>query len=559
MQENNPFIYEAATNLSPEKIEELYIDIEKSDLIVSQKNLFIEGYRGSGKSMLLKYNSFNMKYARDKKLNFIGIYTSCQTALFSKKEYELLDNKLHSLIIAEHILVLTMTESLLSSLIETELLNDDDEKLFIKEIEFYFDLDNYTLLKLKNFITKELFNLQRNMNLKPLEFYQNAYTYSSLIIPIITALKELPKLQNTHFSFFIDDGHNLGIMQRETLNSWISFRDTSDISFKISIPSKKEYKFFTNTNSVILENHDYMVLDLEKEFFGHDSRFYKFAQNVIEKRLEKYSIKTTDAKKFFPEHEKFSEKIEEISTKFINGEYPEQRDKTTEFRKTNVSKFNRAIYFRERLENSKANNPSIPYTGFETLTNISTGVIRNLLIPCTLMYSREKKEENEKVDFISPQTQYEVIKELSEAKWIEVKNLSSTVPDCDEETADKILKFLINFGNKLKALLLDTSSSEKHILTFTIEKLEDYKEKEEILHILLIAEKAGLIYSRIGAGKNSNRTTWYTPNRILWSSIGLDPVGQNGRLNITPYNFLNMTKQIIHHKKINDQGLFDDL
>lgn len=558
MQENNPFIYEAATNLSPEKIEELYIDIEKSDLIVSQKNIFIEGYRGSGKSMLLKYNSFDMKYQRDKELSFIGIYTSCQTALFSKKEYELLDNKLHSLIIAEHILVLTMVESLLDTLLYTKLLDEEEEKVFIDEIEFYFDLEEYTLNKFTKFIKRELTTLQRNMNLNPLDFYQNAFTYSSLVIPIITALKEIEKLKNTHFSFFIDDGQNLSDRQKETLNSWISFRDTSNISFKISIASRREYKFYTNTNSVILENHDYMVLDLEKEFFGHDSRFYKFAKNVIEKRLEKYSIQTTDAKLFFPEHDKFTKEIKEISKKFINGDYPEQKDKSAEFRKTNVSKFNRAIYFRERLENSKSNNPTIPYTGFETLTNISTGIIRNLLIPCSLMYGIEKKNKDV-IDYISPQTQYEVIKELSEAKWLEIKNLSATITDCDEDTSDKIYKFLTNFGNKLKAILLDKTSSEKQILTFTIEKLEENFHKNEILHILTIAEKAGLIYSRMGAGKNNNRTTWYTPNRILWSSIGLDPVGQNGRLNITPYNFINMTKKVIPYLEINQEGLFDDL
>jgi len=558
MKENNPFIYEAATNLTPEKIEELYIDIEKSDLIVSQKNLFIEGYRGSGKSMLLKYNSFDMKYHRDKQVNFIGIYTSCQTALFSKKEYELLDNKLHSLIIAEHILVLTMTESLLTSLLNMKLLNEKEEIEFIEEIEFYFDFNDYSLSKFIKFIKKELISLQKNMNINPLEFYQNAFTYSSLIIPIITALKEVIKLKNSHFSFFIDDGQNLSDIQKEILNSWISFRDTSSVSFKVSIASRKEYKFYTNTNSVILENHDYMVLDLEKEFFGQDSRFYKFAKNVIEKRLEKYSINTTDAKLFFPEHDKFKKELKEISERFINGEYPERKDKSKEYRKKNVSKYNRAIYFRERLENSKANNPTIPYTGFETLTNISTGIIRNLLVPCTLMYSREL-QDNEEINFINAKTQYEAIKDLSESKWVELKSLSSTITDCDEDTANKIFIFLTNFGNKLKAILLDKTSSEKQILTFTIEKLENDVNKKEIQHILTIAEKAGLIYSRIGAGKNSNRTTWYTPNRILWSSIGLDPVGQNGRLNITPYNFINMTKRVIEYTDINKKGLFDDI
>ena len=37
MNENNPFIYEAATNLSDKTIEDFYIDVEKSDLLTSQK------------------------------------------------------------------------------------------------------------------------------------------------------------------------------------------------------------------------------------------------------------------------------------------------------------------------------------------------------------------------------------------------------------------------------------------------------------------------------------------------------------------------------------------
>ena len=42
----------------------------------------------------------------------------------------------------------------------------------------------------------------------------------------------------------------------------------------------------------------------------------------------------------------------------------------------------RAMYFRER--SAKANKP--PYSGFETIVDISTGIVRNLLDPCYWMF-----------------------------------------------------------------------------------------------------------------------------------------------------------------------------
>lgn len=71
-------------------------------------------------------------------------------------------------------------------------------------------------------------------------------------------------------------------------------------------------------------------------------------------------------------------RIDEIKENFIKGTYPELKDQTEEYRKTKASKYTRAIYFRERLEKPRSNNPTTAYTGFNTLVNISTGVIRNL-------------------------------------------------------------------------------------------------------------------------------------------------------------------------------------
>lgn len=558
----NPFIHDAATNLSEEIISDLYIDIEDSEMIESQRNVFVEGYRGSGKSMLLRHNTFSMRYTRTKKLDFIGIYVSCMTPFFSQKEHLLVDDDFQKKIADEHMLVLVMAINLIKS-VKNNFLSLDEETSIVQELKYYFDIDSNSLDDFYRFLNKELFNTQKNTSDNPEIFYKHAYTFSSLIFPIVEAFSTIDKLLETRFTFLIDDGQLLSDFQKRSLNSWISFRDTTKINFKIAITSKNEYAFYTNTNSVILENHDYIVVDLEKNFFGKESNYYEFAKKIIERRLQKFELSNKNAEDFFPEDIKFKEQIDKIKMDFIKGIYPELKNKTEEERKTRASKYIRAIYFRERIETPKANNPTIAYTGFNTLVNISTGVIRNLLIPCSTMYEFEKKQSlNEKVDYITPKTQYEGILKESQKKWESLKYLSVQIEGCDEEISIKIERFLKNFGNKLKSILLDTSSSEKQILTFTIEKLDEYKNKEEIKQILLIAEKAGLLYSRIGPGKNSNRTTWYTPSRILWTDLGLDPVGQNGRMNIKPEDFESMTKKEILYKDLqteNQQGLFDEL
>ncbi len=554
----NPFIHDAATNLSEEIISELYIDIEDSEMIESQRNVFVTGYRGSGKSMLLRHNTFSMRYSRNQNLDFIGIYVSCMTPFFSQKEHLLVDDNFQKKIVDEHMLVLVMSINLIKS-IKKDFLSSDEESKIIQELKYYFDIDSSSLDDFYRFLNRELFNTQKETNISPETFYKNAYTFSSLIFPIIEALSSIDKLLNTRFSFLIDDGQLLSDFQKRSLNSWISFRDTRKINFKVAITSTKEYAFYTDTNSVILDNHDFVVVDLEKNFFGKETNYFEFAKKIIERRLQKFGFKNHKAEEFFPEDVNFEKKIDEIKENFIKGTYPELKDQTEEYRKTKASKYTRAIYFRERLEKPRSNNPTTAYTGFNTLVNISTGVIRNLLIPCSTMYEYEKnKSKLDKVEYIHSKTQYEAIIKESQKKWESLKYLSVQIEGCDEETSLKIEKFLKNFGNQLKSILLDPSSTEKQVLTFTIEKLDDYHKKNNIKQILLIAEKAGLLYSRIGPGRNSNRTTWYTPNRILWTELGLDPVGQNGRINIRPEDFEHMTENEIDYTR-NQKGLFDEL
>lgn len=544
---NNPFMHEAATNIEDSKLVDMFIDNEHSHILNSQKNIFIIGNRGSGKSMLMRYTSLPIQLKNNsiQDINNIGIYISCMTPLFMRIDQRLNDDKFQSAIVSEHMLVLTMAERFLSTFLELDesIISEEDLLLLKEELEFYFDVNLNETRVLKDFhrwIIKNLIDTQKHLDISPSKFVSEAHTYSSLMMPLIQVFKEVSSLKKTHFMFLIDDGQMLSTTQQISLNSWISYRDTSSVSFKIAITTTDEYSFLTVQESVILENHDYITLDLERDFFSGKSTFVEFAKKIIEKRLELYNIPTRNVEDFFEVPKSFTNELSLIRKKFINGDYPEREDWEEEQRRKNASKFVRSIYFRLNSETEKANIPKLAYTGFDTLTNISTGVIRNLLVPCSIMYEKEKELKGETVDFISAKTQYETLFYESRKAWEKIDELSVKIVDCTHEHTVMLRRVLDNFGKYLQQKLLDPKGTEKKILSFTIHDLEKNQHSDKIKKVIKIGIQGGLIYTRIGPDHNGGRTMWYTPNRILWPSLNLDPVGQNGRKNFPGEQFYKM-------------------
>ena len=542
---DNPFKHGGAAKINEEELVKIFIDSGDSNIITEGKNnIFIKGNRGSGKSMLMLYNSFAIK--KDK--HRIGIYVDCRNAFFSRIDQYFNKNKFQASIVSEHILVMGMVLSL-TTIIKKIPFCPIDKQLLKKELGYYFDTFNLKeeqscLDNFHHWLNKQIVELQTELMQAPEKFIKTkAYSYLSLIDVVISILKKTNTLKDTHFMFLIDDAVFLNKHQQRTLNTWISYRDTSSVSFKVAITSIREYNFLTNQDSAILENHDYITLDLERNFFSKRDEFYRFAKKIVEKRLELSGSKLL-AEAFFPESDKFNKELAQIKNDFIDGKYPEQKEKTRNGRKTNSSKFIRAIYFRLSHETQKANLPELPYAGFKVLTNISTGIIRNLLVPCFKMYTKES-ENNGEIQSISTSVQYQVLKEESERMWSDIEKLPAQIRDCTEGNATQLKNILTNFGKYLKNTLLNPVSTEKRILTFVIEDLENHvniDKVQEIKKVLNIGISSGLLYTRIGADHNGGKTTFYTPNRILWVSLGLDPVGQNGRHPIPVDKFYQMMK-----------------
>ncbi len=202
-----------------------------------------------------------------------------------------------------------------------------------------------------------------------------------------------------------------------------------------------------------------------------------------------------------------------------------------------VYKYARARYFREL--SSKANRP--PYSGFETIVYLSTGVVRNLLEPCYWMFDQaisrtdftlEGGKGAPELRSIEPSIQTEIILRLSERRWDWLETeLSRDIDECSLEDGADAFRLLDALAVHLR-WRLHHHQSEPRAISFTVSN-RDAPEMENVERLLKILRKAQLVYFRRGPAKDDGgREQYYVPNRILWPIRGLDPVGQHARVSL---------------------------
>ena len=215
-----------------------------------------------------------------------------------------------------------------------------------------------------------------------------------------------------------------------------------------------------------------------------------------------------------------------------------------------VYKYKRAHYFKNR--SSKANRP--PYSGFETLVFLSTGVVRNLLEPCFWMFDKAVSEANEAgggggsetLSSIPPKIQTEVILERSKRtwEWLEENEIAQDIDGCSTEDGQRAYRLLDALAKHFRHRLLH-HQSEPCALSFTISGSGQHQDvMNNLTRIIEILRKAQLLYIRSGPAKDEGqRETYYVPNKILWPIRGLDPHGQHARVSIPASDLWNATEQ----------------
>lgn len=555
--QKNPFDHDAANNLSDEEIIDYYIeDYNFSRFIRSTKNVFLIGERGSGKTMTLLYNSFKIQYkiAQNNGNNaykWIGVHIPCNTPLFQKREYLLIDDPYKESIICEHYLVLSILYAIANVLGAIDELVDNvtpfsDELYTTAEYMWDIKLDHTSsnfFEAIKKFVNKENIRTQREINSRNSDnFYDNALSFSSTILPFLLSLKQVDCLKDAHYMLMIDDAHDMNEYQIKTLNSWIAYRDHSLFSFKVATVKVGRPPCVTSSGGSILEGHDFITVDMEQAYQNERTSFFHLSKLIVERRLEKAGIKAT-ATDFFPvnkDFEKQLEKYHEIAQKEAIAKYGDDKKAVSDY----VYKYQRAMYFKDR--SSRANHP--PYSGFRMIVAVSTGIVRNMLDPCYWMYESALSEQRNKknnrgglIEFISPAIQNDTICKRSEGFWTQLQQgLENIVPNCTQQEGKQVYNLLeqliILFSKRLKAPI-----SEPRAIVFSISQKDKFpKETETVLKLIDIARRAQYIYTRIGNAKDLGKSDiLYVPNRIIFPNFGLDPDGQFARVSLKSIDLYN--------------------
>ncbi len=539
----NPFSFSAATDLEAGDLLYYYIsDHNHSRFIQSKRNIFLLGERGSGKTMTLRFHSLEVQELKAKEsqskpsLDWIGVYVPCRTPLTQRTDHELLD-KQRGYVLSEHFLSLSILSAILQALeVIREAFRTLDEGALSEEVEAVLattlPAGSSFLSRMRRFTAAEARRTQVAINQADEDFYPNAFSFATLVIPMLEALTRMEPFSRSHFLIMLDDADYLNPHQIQAVNSWIAYRDHSRFSFKLATSKVMRPHRITSSGGSIAEGHDFTVVDMENPLHNERSDFGRLARLIIERRLERIKCKSTP-EEFFPVGPSVERQLEECRAQArteAKQKYPNGSDKQIS---DYVYKYYRAIFFRRR---PKANRPV--YSGFDMITYLSTGVVRNLLEPCYAMYdkalSRTSDQESDScpIQSISPTIQSEVILALSERPWAKLEEgLHNHIADCTKKQAEQLKQLFDALARLFRERLL-SNCSEPRATSFTISG-GDSLERQELDQLLSIARKALLLYARQGPAKAAGaRETYYVPSRMLWPARGLDPLGQHARVSL---------------------------
>lgn len=537
---DNPFVFDRPNNISVEDFIHFYIkDNIYTRFLESTRNILLIGVRGSGKTSTLRYYSFPVRLENPEvqdKFSIIGVHIPCKHPLFGKREYLLYEKKHKKDVVVEHFLCINIIDKICDTLEETKEsleISSEIETEILDNLKFVLDADipdgKGIFKAIKLYFKKELNSSQRKLNSDDFEsFIEYSFSFNNTVIPFLEQLKNIPKLSNSHFSLYFDDIQDLGGIHKEIINSWIAYRDNQLFSFKLATADIKP-SYITSTGGVILEGHDFVKIDLTKRLYNKTSEFSIFAHDVIAKRLEIYGISST-VEDFLPISDSFKEGLEEgkkVARELAVKKYP--NPKGTQINDY-VVKYGRAIYFRNK--NPKSNVPS--YSGFDTVVDVSTGVIRNLLTPLYFMYEKQKSlEPNSKIACIPASIQRDIIINRSESFWEKIQSIDSEIENCTEDMRTAINNFFNQLMIYLKKRLKNEEISEPRALNFIVSK-SDVLYKDKVDEIIEACLKSTLLYKRMVSHKSTGqKLPLYVPNRMMLPTHGLDPHGQYSHFPIT--------------------------
>jgi hypothetical protein len=558
-----------------EIIHKLFVDVfEDFKSIPQQGHVFLNGPRGSGKSMMFRFllpdcQLIDKNTVHYNKLPFFSIHIPIKLTSINNPEYELIKDYGNS-IFNEHILSIYFADLIFASFSKLNFSHADNnflveeiknfyEKFFLRRLKLCggnisslskFDpktpQEGFTIIQnicsdifveSTQFLKRNVQNIKYPDQFKAVQYNGPLCDYLSFLFPLLKDLKLISFFPQKPFFLLIDDADNLTETQVVVLNTWVSYRTNSEVSLKIS--TQLNYPTYNTINGTNIDSpHDYYDINIVTTYSSSKDIYNKRIRQIVERRLD-FFFKDKGLKvlpdDFFPTDIEQDQKIEDIK-KRIGSEYEEGNGRG--FRANDdIQRYAIPEYIKSLKGISKSGH-TFKYAGFDMLVSISSGVIRHFLTPASKMFNaqlRNLKLKNENasatdVSFIQPSIQNEEIRAYSVSQLFDeydkyVKDKSQIEKDVKYLTKITKLKNLLDGLGGLFSEYIISNRSERKIFSFAISGNVD----AELQAVIDLGIRLGYFHkATIGKKNGTGKTRLYILSRILAPHFLLDPTSFAG-------------------------------
>ena len=308
---NNPFNEINANDIDSYRILDLWCtpfkegfikDIDEKRFATERLPIILQGYRGSGKTMILKYFSYSVQKERAKASSInifeeiindqsLGFYFRCDKSFVSTFIQVFGESDEKWLSIFEHFFELKFCKQLLGFI--NDIIDKELESVFIeklsKKISVYEKLKaNTSLNNLMEYINKEL---------SYIDYYKSNSVFESLVFKpdsifgfytlsryLIESLNEVvPELENITYLILVDEFENLPKELQRFFNTLVKFAQ-DQVTYRIGRRSEVIITTETVNDEYLRENHDYIIAKIGSTIIDKTIKDYLF--KIAMKRIE---------------------------------------------------------------------------------------------------------------------------------------------------------------------------------------------------------------------------------------------------------------------------------
>lgn len=251
----------------------------------------IEGGRGCGKTMLLRYLSYESQYSEKREFNDeidlsnIGLYWRANTQFLRQLTKRGIDEEKWSQCFAHYFALKISLEIFKSTsyLHENKNTIEGYENIIIEGLEVYNKDLKGNILE----ITKKLENLRKEFEIavaNPSLLEDYIFLPITFIDSAADEIKTITKeLEKTNYHIFIDEYENLLPYQQKIINTCLKHSEPP-IIYKIACKKNGMPNIETTGDEAIANKHDYIIHDLDNYI---KDEYTIFASEVLLSRLDK--------------------------------------------------------------------------------------------------------------------------------------------------------------------------------------------------------------------------------------------------------------------------------